>query len=83
MDPIEQFRETVSAAITAATAAGAEQVQLHRVVFDLIGVDTAAARDAAEALDQLIDGNDEDDLGTQLVPARDLLRRIAGSWRSR
>jgi hypothetical protein len=78
MDAIEKFRETVTNAISVATAAGAEQGQLHRLLLEFIGVDPAAARDAAENLAGLIDGED-DDLAEQLVPAQAILRRIAGS----
>ena len=78
MDAIEKFRETVEAAFKTAAVAGVEQAQLHCVLFKLIGLDPTAARDAAENLDQLIDG-EEDDLAEQLAPARDLLRRIPGS----
>jgi hypothetical protein len=77
MQAIEQFRETVLAAIGTATSAGANQDQLHAVLLELGGLDRATARDAAESLDQLIDG-EQDDLAEQLAPARDLLRRVAG-----
>lgn len=80
MDAIEKFREAVANATSVATTAGAEQVQLHRVLFEFVGVDPAIARDAAENLDQLIDG-EEDDLAEQLVPARDILRQIASNER--
>lgn len=78
MDAIEKFRETVQQAITAATAAGAEPGQVQQVLIRLAGLDRAAARDAAENLDQMIDG-EQDDLAEQLAPARDLLRRAAGN----
>lgn len=78
MNPIEKFREVVGAAYKTATAAGAGAAQLHRVLYEFAGLDVMAARDAATNLDQLIDG-EEDDLTVQLAPARDLLRRIAGS----
>jgi hypothetical protein len=77
MSPIERFRETVRAAITTAAAAGAGQDQLHGVLLELAGLDRMAARDAAESLDQLIDGED-DELTEQLAPARELLRRVTG-----
>lgn len=77
MNSIEKFREVVWAAITTAAAAGAEADQLHGVLLELASLDRAAARDTAEGLDGLIDG-DEDDLGTQLALARELLRRVAG-----
>lgn len=77
MNPIEKFRDAVTNAISAATAAGAEPGQVRQVLFRLASLDTAAASDAAENLDGLIDGNDEDDLGTQLAPALNILRQIA------
>jgi hypothetical protein len=48
------------------------------VLLELAGLDRATARDAAENLDQLIDG-EQDDLAEQLAAARDILRQIAGS----
>ena len=78
MDAIEKFRETVTNAITAATAAGVEQGQLNKVLLRLAGFDPAAAREAAESVDGMID-REQDDLAEQLAPARDLLRRIAGN----
>jgi hypothetical protein len=78
MSPVEKFRESVQHAITTASAAGARQDQLHAVLLDLAGLDRTTAREAAENLDQLIDG-EQDDLAEQLAPARDILRQIAGS----
>lgn len=78
MSPIEQFRETATNAIITATAAGAEPGQLKEVLLRLAGLDPATVREAAESLDGMIDG-EQDDLAEQLAPARDLLRRIAGS----
>lgn len=78
MDAIEQFRETVRAAVTTATVAGAEERQLHGVLLEFAGLDQAAARDAAERLDNLIDG-EQDELAEQLAPALNILRQIAGS----
>ena len=77
MGPIEQFQLTVTNAIAAANAAGAEPGQLQQVLLRLAGLDPAAAREAAEGLDQLIDGED-DDLAEQLAPARNILKQIAG-----
>lgn len=78
MNTIEKFRDAVANAVTDATVAGAEPGQVQQVLFRLAGLDTAAARDAAENLDQLIDG-EEDDLGNQLTPALNILRQIAGN----
>lgn len=81
MNSLEQFRVMVANAISAATAANAELAQLHRILFEFINLDPATAGEAADNLDQLIDGDTEDDLGVQLAPARDLLRRVAGILR--
>ena len=78
MNAIEQFRDAVTNAISVATAAGVEQGQLNEILLRLAGLDPATAREAAESLDSMIDGED-DDLAEQLAPARNLLRRAAGS----
>ena len=78
MAAVEQFRNAVTNAISVATAAGAEQGQLRQVLIRLAGLDPAAAREAAESLDGMIDG-EEDDLAEQLAPARNILRQIAGN----
>lgn len=77
MNPREKFREAVEAAFKTATAAGAEPAQLQLVLLRFAGLDLDAAREAAESLDQLIDG-EEDALAEQLAPARNILRQIAG-----
>lgn len=77
LNAIEQFRVAVTNAISAATATGAESGQLNEVLLRLAGLDPATAREAAESLDSMIDG-EEDDLAGQLTPARNILRQIAG-----
>jgi len=78
MNTIEKFRDAVTNAIITATAAGAEERHLHAVLLDLAGLNRAAAHEAANDLDRLIDG-EQDELAEQLAPARNILKRIAGN----
>ncbi len=44
----------------------------------LLALDTAQAAELAEALEMLIDGQEDDELGESLAPVRDFLRGVAG-----
>lgn len=77
MSPIEQFRASVSTALQAATAAGADPSALARSLVEMAGIDPQRCGAAADDLDGLIDGREEDELGSNLVEARDILRNLA------
>lgn len=77
MNPLDDFRRNVEAAVRTALDAGADRRQLNRILTALAGVDPQAWRDAADHLDGLIDGQEGDDLGSSLSGARDILRHLA------
>lgn len=78
MNPTDQFRQTVQNLRDSAIASGADQNELRRILLELSGVDAKAAHEAAESLGGLIDGEEDDDLGSALTPARNILQAIAG-----
>lgn len=72
------FRESIQAAWDEALAAGAKKNELHAEFLAFLGIDPSSVRAAADSLDDLIDG-ENDDLAVQLRPARDILRVLEGS----
>lgn len=79
MNPIDQFRQAVQKLHESAISAGGNPNELRRVLVELAGVDTKAAHDAADSLGGLIDGEEDDDLGEALTPARNILLAVAGA----
>lgn len=79
MNLIDQFRQTVQNLRDTAITAGADPRELRRVLVELAGVDVDAAQEAAERLGDLIDGEEDDDLGAARTPARNILRAVFGA----